>query len=324
MRLALSVCVVCITAILAPVAPARGAELAQTIERNKPSVVGVGTFLKTRSPSAQFVGTGFAVADGRFVVTNAHTVNRPLDTEKLETAIVLVSKDGAPQPREASLLAVDKEHDLALLKIGGDPLPALKLGDSATVREGQMLAFTGFPIGMVLGFYPATHRGMVAAITPVVTPGLTARQLNAQMINRIRDSAYNVFQLDGTAYPATVAVRCMTPLTAQSTGSSTAYSCRVRARTRSAGQAGSPMRFRANTFVNSCNGKKSLDSNDRNAHSGIHLESPVYCPAPTHKSGTTRFASAREKSDQSAQATVRAQGATAAHIHEMPPAQYGQ
>ncbi len=201
MHLALAVCLVCITAILAPVVPARGAELAQTIERNKPSVVGVGTFLKTRSPSAQFVGTGFAVADGRFVVTNAHTVNRPLDTEKLETAIVLVSKDGAPQPREASLLAVDKEHDLALLKIGGDPLPALKLGDSATVREGQMLAFTGFPIGMVLGFYPATHRGMVAAITPVVTPGLTARQLNAQMINRIRDSAYNVFQLDGTAYP---------------------------------------------------------------------------------------------------------------------------
>ena len=201
MHMALVVCLVCITAILAPVVPARGAELAQTIERNKPSVVGVGTFLKTRSPSAQFVGTGFAVADGRFVVTNAHTVNRPLDTEKLETAIVLVSKDGAPQPREASLLAVDKEHDLALLKISGDPLPALKLGDSATVREGQMLAFTGFPIGMVLGFYPATHRGMVSAITPVVTPGLTAKQLNAQMINRIRDSAYNVFQLDGTAYP---------------------------------------------------------------------------------------------------------------------------
>ena len=67
MHMALVVCLVCITAILAPVVPARGAELAQTIERNKPSVVGIGTFLKTRSPSAQFVGTGFAVADGRFV-----------------------------------------------------------------------------------------------------------------------------------------------------------------------------------------------------------------------------------------------------------------
>jgi S1-C subfamily serine protease len=202
LRLATVMYLLGITAIFAPpVAPARGAELAQTIERNKPSVVGIGTSLKTRSPAVQFFGTGFAVADGRLVVTNAHVVDRPLDTEKLESAIVLVAKDGEPQAREASLVAVDKDHDLALLKISGDPLPALKLGDSTTVREGQMLAFTGFPIGMVLGFHPATHRGMVAAVTPVVTPGLTARQLNARMISRIRDSAYSVFQLDGTAYP---------------------------------------------------------------------------------------------------------------------------
>ena len=182
-------------------APALGAELAQTIERIKPSVVGVGTFLKVRSPSIQFVGTGFVVADGRHVVTNAHAVAGPLDMEKKETIMVLVSKDGQPQARDAELLAIDKEHDLALLKIGGDPLPAVQLGDSASVREGQMLAFTGFPIGMVLGFHPATHRGMVAAITPVALPGITARELNARMISRIRESAYRVFQLDGAAYP---------------------------------------------------------------------------------------------------------------------------
>ena len=182
-------------------APARGAELAQTIEQVKPSIVAVGTFLKTRSPSVQFVGTGFVVADGRHVITNAHNVNKPLDMERKEIRVVLVSKDGEPQPRDAELLAIDKDHDLALLKIGGDPLPAIKLGDSAAVREGQMLAFTGFPIGMVLGFHPATHRGMVSAITPVVTPGITAKQLNARMISRVRDSVYMVFQLDGTAYP---------------------------------------------------------------------------------------------------------------------------
>jgi serine protease Do len=181
--------------------PAYGAELAQTISRVKPSVVGVGSFIKTRSPPIQFVGTGFIVADGRHVITNAHAVSNPLDTERKETLIVLVSKDGEPQPREAELRAVDKDHDLALLKFGGEALPAMKLGDSASVREGQMLAFTGFPIGMVLGFHAATHRGMVAAITPVALPGITAKQLNAQMIGRIRDSAYKVFQLDGTAYP---------------------------------------------------------------------------------------------------------------------------
>ena len=182
-------------------APARGADLTQTIERIKPSVVGIGTLLRTRSPAMQFFGTGFVVADGRHVITNAHVVAKPLDVEKKETASVLVSRGGEPEPRDAEVLAVDKEHDLALLRISGDPLPALKLGDSAAVREGRMLAFTGFPIGMVLGFHPATHRGMVAAITPVVRPGITAQQLTARMISRTRESVYSVFQLDGTAYP---------------------------------------------------------------------------------------------------------------------------
>ena len=192
---------VAVAALAAAFAPARAAELTQTIERIKPSIVGIGTFLKVRSPSIQFVGTGFVVADGRHVVTNAHIVTRQLDEANKEIRIVLVSKDGSPQPREAELVAADKAHDLALLKITGEPLPALKLGDSASVREGQLLAFTGFPIGMVLGFHPATHRAMVAAITPVALPGITAKQLTARSISRIRDSVYRVFQLDGTAYP---------------------------------------------------------------------------------------------------------------------------
>jgi serine protease Do len=54
---------------------------------------------------------------------------------------------------------------------------------------------------MVLGFHPATHRGAVAAITPVALPGITAKQLTAQTINRLRNTGYRVFQLDGTAYP---------------------------------------------------------------------------------------------------------------------------
>ena len=178
-----------------------GADLSQTIDRVKPSVVAIGTFLKLRNPSIQFIGTGFVVADGRHVITNAHNVDKPLDAEKKEIRVVLISKGGEPEPREAELLAFDKVHDIAILKIGGEPVPALKLGDSATVREGRMLAFTGFPIGMVLGFHPATHRGMVSAITPVALPGITSKDLNAQMIVRLRESAYMVFQLDGTAYP---------------------------------------------------------------------------------------------------------------------------
>jgi serine protease Do len=177
------------------------AGLVDTIKTVKPAVVGIGTYMKTRSPTVVFVATGFAVADGLHVVTNAHAVNKPLDTEHLESRIVLVSQNGEPRGRAAELLSLDEEHDLALLRISGEPLPPLKLGDSATVSEGQPIAFTGFPIGLVLGFHPSTHTGLVSAITPVALPGVTAQQLNARMVRRIRNSAYQVFQLDATAYP---------------------------------------------------------------------------------------------------------------------------
>jgi S1-C subfamily serine protease len=63
------------------------------------------------------------------------------------------------------------------------------------------LAFTGFPIGMALGLYPATHRATLAALVPVARAGLTARQLTPRLVSRLRDSAYVIFQLDATAYP---------------------------------------------------------------------------------------------------------------------------
>ena len=75
-----------------------------------------------------------------------------------------------PQGREAKTIAVDKVHDVALLRITGTPLPALPLG-SAMARDGQEVAFTGFPLGTALGFHPVTHRGIVAALVPaVMTP----------------------------------------------------------------------------------------------------------------------------------------------------------
>ena len=46
------------------------------------------------------------------------------------------------------------------------PLPPLKLGQSADVREGQEVLFTGYPIGAILGPHPATHRAIVVFPEP--------------------------------------------------------------------------------------------------------------------------------------------------------------
>lgn len=189
-----------VLAILCNVA-ANAADLVQTIAKIKPAVVGVGTFIKTRSPSFHLMGTGFAVADGVHVITAAHIYAKPLDSERRELPMVIVSAAGEPQLRDAVMLTIDKAHDLALLKISGDPLPTLALGDSGEVREGMMLALTGFPIGMVLGMHPATHRAMVAALVPVVLPAISSAQLSEKLVSRQRGPAYQVIQLDGTAYP---------------------------------------------------------------------------------------------------------------------------
>jgi S1-C subfamily serine protease len=161
----------------------------------------VGTVQRTRSPAVNFLGTGFVLDDGLHVITNAHVVPEVLDIANNESYTVITGKGKKPELRVATIAAIDKDHDLALLKISGEALPAMRLGDASKVREGQTLIFTGFPIGMVLGFYPVTHRAMVSSITPIILPAHNSRQLNAKMISQLQKAAYAVFQLDGTAYP---------------------------------------------------------------------------------------------------------------------------
>jgi S1-C subfamily serine protease len=175
-------------------------ELPDTIQKVKLSVVGVGTMQKTRTPPAQLLGTGFVIGNGLQVVTNAHVLSKQLDTQHNEHWVVFVGQGSSPEIREASPAATDETHDLVLLNIEGKPLPALELGNSDQVREGESYVLTGFPIGAVLGLYPATHRAMISALTPIVIPVNQSNQLNAEIISRLR-SPFTVFQLDATAYP---------------------------------------------------------------------------------------------------------------------------
>ena len=180
--------------------PAVCAELPATIVQVKPSVVGVGTALPTRSPAIVFNGTGFVVGDGLSVITNAHVVAEPLNTEKLETLGIVIGNGASVSFREAKVVAVDRAHDLAHLRLVGTPLPALSLAAQAPV-EGADLAFTGYPLGMVLGLHPVTHRATLSAVTPIVLPSLSARRLDARAIGALQGAAFDIFQLDGTAYP---------------------------------------------------------------------------------------------------------------------------
>lgn len=174
--------------------------LSETVSRVKPSIVAVGTFMPSRNPRAIFLGTGFAVADGSIIVTNDHVIPETLDTKHLEQLAVFYHEDNQDKIIIATEVTLDKEHDIGILKLAQGLLPPLKLASVSTVREGQLFAFTGYPMGMVLGLYPVTHRGIISAISPNIIPMLKSAQINTKLFKRLQDP-YNVFQLDATAYP---------------------------------------------------------------------------------------------------------------------------
>ena len=179
----------------------RAADLPTTIASVKRSVVGVGSHQATRSPAVVFSGTGFIVGDGRSVITNAHVVPATLNLAAMETLGILIPKGEGFEFRRASVAALDREHDLAHLRIEGAALPALQIGDGAGIAEGKELVFTGFPLSMVLGLHPATHRALLAAITPVVLPSATSGRLQARAIAQLQRGRFPIYQLDATAYP---------------------------------------------------------------------------------------------------------------------------
>lgn len=183
--------------------PVQAANLADTIAAVKSSIVGVGSFQRTRSPNIVFSGTGWVTGDGLSIITNAHVVPESLNGEQKEIlGIVLAGEGNTVSFRPATLVGVDKEHDLAHLRLaGGPPLPAMALGESDTLREGRDLAFTGFPLGMVLGLHHVTHRAILSAITPIIIPSINSRQLDARAVVQLQRAPFSILQLDGTAYP---------------------------------------------------------------------------------------------------------------------------
>lgn len=180
---------------------AAGADLGEVIPRIKPSIVAVGTYLPTRNPAFRFLGTGFAVGNGSLIATNAHVLPAGLQSEQMEVLVVALPGSGTSAIRKVSRVAADRNTDLALLRAEGAPLPPLRLADGELAEEGRSIAFTGFPIGSALGLAPVTHRGIIAAVTPIGIPQANSQQLNPALVRRLSEGAFRVYQLDATAYP---------------------------------------------------------------------------------------------------------------------------
>lgn len=105
-------------------------------------------------------GSGFLVSADGYVVTNKHVVS---DTAAEYT--VIMSND---QEYSAKVLAMDPNNDIAVLKIEGNNLPSLSLGDSDRIRVGQTVIAIGNPLGE---FANSASRGIISGLGREVTAG---------------------------------------------------------------------------------------------------------------------------------------------------------
>jgi len=173
--------------------PAAAADVPAVVAAAKPSVVAVGLHTPLQNPQFRFRGSGFAVGDGRRVVTCAHVLPT-IDPARREAVAIALPGGVRPGPE-------NRDADLAVLEFDGPALPPLQLADPADVREGGDVVVLGFPIGAVLGLFVAAHRGTIAAVTPQIVPSAVASGLSRQNLQVMRGEALRLLQLDATTFP---------------------------------------------------------------------------------------------------------------------------
>jgi len=114
-------------------------------------------------------GSGVILDPAGYIVTNAHVVQGAVKIQALMPATSLPRDSNNPQPIrtrtvDARLIGIDRESDLALIRIDEKDLPTLALGDSDKLQQGELVFAIGSPMGLrnsvSMGVVSATRRAM--------------------------------------------------------------------------------------------------------------------------------------------------------------------
>lgn len=116
----------------------KGKTVAELFEPIKRSIVVIS--VEGRDGGRGGMGTGFIVSPDGLIATNLHVVGdaRPITIQTADGKVLEVTH----------VHATDRLMDLALLKVNASGLPALELGDSDTLKQGEEIFTVGTPQGL--------------------------------------------------------------------------------------------------------------------------------------------------------------------------------
>ena len=121
------------------------------VDQVGPAVASITVKQRSRWPEREGAGSGVIIAPDGFILTNNHVIEHASEVEVGLT-------DGSTFT--AQVAGADPSTDLAIVRAGASGLPAAELGDSASLRVGQLVIAIGNP----LGFSNTVSTGVISAL----------------------------------------------------------------------------------------------------------------------------------------------------------------
>lgn len=128
----------------------------------RPAVVAISTEstmtdMFGRSGPVEAAGSGFIITEDGYIVTNFHVV-------KGAETITVTMESG--EVSESVLVGSDESNDIAVLKVDGENLPTVALGESSELQIGELAVAIGNPLGRLSGTVTA---GIISALDRTIT-----------------------------------------------------------------------------------------------------------------------------------------------------------